>query len=84
MNAVKCRSCGANIIWAVTERGLRIPLDAEPNPTKGNFTVEEETGPDRRYNVLRASRVAPLLDMGQVRYLAHHASCPDGKSWRRK
>lgn len=27
-----CRSCGAAIVWAVTARGVRIPLDAEPNP----------------------------------------------------
>ncbi len=25
-----CRSCGAAIVWAVTENGKRMPLDAKP------------------------------------------------------
>lgn len=25
-----CRSCGAEIVWAVTDSGKRMPVDAEP------------------------------------------------------
>ena len=26
----RCRSCGAEVRWALTERGRRMPLDLEP------------------------------------------------------
>lgn len=80
-----CRSCGASIVWAITERGKRIPLDAEPNAVKGNMVLEVETlivngHPQERW---RARQVAPLLDAAQVRYMPHHATCPQGNQWRR-
>jgi hypothetical protein len=28
--SVTCKSCGAAIVWAQTESGRRMPLDAEP------------------------------------------------------
>lgn len=29
-NKARCKSCGATIIWAKTEKGVPIPLDASP------------------------------------------------------
>lgn len=45
MKTARCKSCRAEIIWAITENGKRIPLDAEPaeRPT-GVFTVVERGG----------------------------------------
>lgn len=41
-----CRSCGAPIVWAITSRGERIPLNPEP-VEEGRFVIEDVEG--RRY-----------------------------------
>lgn len=73
-----CRSCGAAIIWGKTVAGKNMPLDAEPSD-KGNMTISQD-------GVIAAITAAsPLFaDTGAARYLSHHATCPDGKKWRRK
>ena len=37
----KCKSCPAQVIWAVTERGKAMPVDAEPGPG-GNVQLVEQ------------------------------------------
>ena len=75
-----CRSCGAEIRWAVTDNGKRIPLDAEPRDD-GNVHI---------YN-----RVAYVLDVngaaivehrrsGDSLYVSHFATCKDAPKWRSK
>lgn len=81
---VKCRSCGAPIIWAITRRGVRIPLDAVPDLVKGNQVIELDApegidGPQ----TWRARAADTLLDAAQDRYMPHHATCPQGKQWRK-
>lgn len=66
----KCRSCGAPIIWGVTIRGKRIPIDAEPDP-KGNMGLI-----DGRFAVVPSG-------FEGTRFSSHFASCPDAKSFRR-
>ena len=75
--AGSCRSCGAPILWATTEKGKAIPLDAEP-ADNGNV---EFTGN------LDIVRVLGGVDAGVVstpRYTPHHATCPEGAQWRRR
>lgn len=70
-----CRSCGAEIIWAVTELGKRMPLDAEPaeRPT-GLFRIQrEEDGAVRAFSV-----------SGQPVYLSHFATCPHADQHRKE
>ena len=75
-----CRSCGARLLWALTEKGRRIPLDRNPVPT-GNIEIEEtDEGPPM-------SRVVPVLSPGlfpTVRYKSHFATCPNAKRHRRR
>lgn len=80
----KCRSCGAAVLWAITEKGKRIPLDAEPN-MKGNTMIEAETVEENGHMTERfvARIVSPLFDGSKPRYMPHHATCPDAKKWRR-
>ncbi|MFI6819751.1 hypothetical protein ACIBJE_02215 [Micromonospora sp. NPDC050187] len=69
-----CRSCPAQIIWAVTERGKPMPVDAEPTPD-GNVLLEQlPTG--LRARVLPAHRA-----FGRK---SHFASCKDAAKWRRR
>lgn len=80
----KCRSCKAAIIWAITEKGVRIPLDAEPN-LKGNMTFDSVTV-ERDGHMVEENRsraISPLLEPGVTRYMPHHATCPHGDHWRR-
>lgn len=61
------------MIWAVTERGHRIPLDAAPDP-KGTITTIVEG------DVLRALFHQP----GEPRYTTHFATCPNAVAHRKR
>lgn len=84
MNA--CSACRAPILWAITERGKAMPLDAEPDPA-GNVIL---TGEVRRTDHGSAP-VAVVLgntselfgDPDTTRYMPHHASCPEAERFRR-
>lgn len=80
-----CRSCKAPIIWARTKKGRDIPLDAKPSP-QGNMAFVE--GVDHAGNQTRLAvqrKAAPMqAALGlEVLYMPHHATCPQGKEWRR-
>lgn len=77
----KCSSCPAIVIWAETEKGSRMPVDAKPVPN-GNI-----------YLVHRGPRKAPLavhakfdrIDGQKIpKYRAHFASCPNASRHRRR
>lgn len=66
-----CRSCDAQLRWARTEKGRRIPLDFEP------YTGDDPAG----IYVLRDEgelAVAAPLDAfaGEPHYRSHFRSCP--------
>jgi hypothetical protein len=63
----KCRSCGAEIIWAVTKPGGQwIPLDAEPADLRGLY----------RFDNGHANRPPPLR-------MTHFATCPHADEHRK-
>jgi hypothetical protein len=79
--ASHCRSCGAPLLWAVTEKGRRIPLDPDP------YTGDDPRG----LYVLRNGNGAPLAVAttpdafpGEPVYRSHFASCDDPARFRRK
>lgn len=72
MKAGKCRSCGARVVWAVTEHGRRMPLDAEP-VAGGTFTLTTSRG-----ELVATS--TPGVELG---YVSHFATCPQAGAWRR-
>jgi len=69
-----CRSCGATIVWAITDSGKRMPVDAEPDPA-GNLSIWE-SGEGWRVTVVPE-------EWDGLRYRPHFATCPDSESWRR-
>jgi hypothetical protein len=71
-----CRSCGAPVIWTVTERGKRMPVDAEPNP-QGNIRLEQSTGDAPLTAVYMRERTASV-----ELYTSHFATCPQSRQWR--
>lgn len=72
----QCRSCGAEIIWATTENGKRMPLDAEPvAPLTGLFAVDDSTDPPFAVSTA-GERREPL-------YRSHFATCKFADKHRR-
>ncbi len=71
-----CRSCGAPIVWAATERGRRMPLDPGPY-----------TGDDPRGLFVIHSGVALAVPAGAFQgeplFRSHFATCPDAAGRRR-
>lgn len=71
-----CRSCGAEIVWAVTEKGKRAPLDAAP-VDGGTFSLEPGTDSPRAVFVPVEARSGPL-------FVSHYATCPQASNWRKR
>jgi hypothetical protein len=73
----RCRSCQAEIVWAVTDTGKRMPLDAEPvsaaHRPSGLFVLDE--GGEHP--------LAFTLAAGQPLYRSHFATCPNADQHRK-
>ena len=76
-----CRTCGAQIIWAVTAASLRtrrrklIPLDvADDSP--GNIVISGETSDARP--------VAEVVAAGKGTRISHFVTCPNADQHRSK
>lgn len=64
-----CRSCNAPIIWARTDNGRPIPLDAEPSK---RVILDNTHGAD----MIGANVVDTLMP--------HHATCPNAAKHRKR
>lgn len=72
-----CRSCGAEIEWARTEKGKSMPLDADP-VKGGNIVVESRVATDHGMAPL-----AKYVTAGEGDRVSHFATCPEAKEHRR-
>lgn len=84
----KCKSCNAEIRWAVTVKdGKKIPIDADPAREKGNITLQERAGQPPLAVVLDAQGNAPIPSLqpspDAPRYLSHFVTCPQAESFRK-
>lgn len=70
-----CRSCQAEIAWARTTTGGRMPLDAD-QVRDGNVVAQ----PD---GLVRALRSGEEPDPSWPRYRSHFATCPQAGSHRK-
>ena len=68
----KCRSCGAEVVWAVMDSGKRMPFDALRDPENGTHHLERENG-----------RVVAARPKHGGDHVSHFATCPDAKKWRK-
>ena len=73
-----CRSCDAPIIWAITSKGRRMPVDAEPRPD-GNVELIDSGGMMPQ-TVVHAQ---PPLAAENPLHTPHHMTCPQAHEWRR-
>jgi len=79
LKIVHCRSCLAEIVWANSERGNRMPIDAHP-VAGGNLRVI-------RHPIPTVLVVGPTIDLFDpdddgTRYVAHFTTCPDADEHR--
>lgn len=77
-----CRSCPEHIIWTTSvTTGKRMPVNAEPDPDRGNvLLLSGNDGPESR--VLTAAEVMARPTRGGL-YLSHFATCPNARAHRR-
>jgi hypothetical protein len=73
----RCRTCGAEIVWATTEKGKAIPIDATPNLLQGNISLESSADP-------REGPLAKFAKKGESgSYVSHFATCPQASEHRK-
>jgi hypothetical protein len=80
-----CRSCGAEIVWAFTPDGRRMPVDAQP-VDGGNVLLTPAVEPRGAPTAtVVGKRAQPTLfgDDGP-RYVSHFVTCPDAARHRRR
>jgi hypothetical protein len=77
-----CRSCGAPIVWAVTEAtGRRMPID--PEPTSGGNVILSDDNPPVAL-VLPAGQASLFAHgTGADRFTSHFATCPNADAHRK-
>ena len=75
----RCKSCAARIVWAVTELGKRMPVDADPHQA-GNITLLPRPLGAPLAHVLQRYETAEERPL----YRAHFVSCPNARDWRRR
>lgn len=71
-----CELCGADIVWAVTPAGKRMPLDParlEEDDARGNVAVRRDHHGTVQARVLSA---AEPIRAGEWRAVPHFATCP--------
>lgn len=67
-----CRRCGAEMLWGVTAKGKRMPIDLEPRED-GNLAVYRDHAQTLRVRVLAAGEAPQAYER---RGMAHFATCP--------
>lgn len=70
-----CRACKAPIVWALTAKDRRIPLDPTPSATGNIVRTEEKPGVYRAAVVASGSQAAL--------YTAHFVTCPSANRFRK-
>lgn len=78
----KCRACGAHIVWALTDRGKRAPVDAQVYPEDGNMVLWYDDGGDEagrpRVSSVAAFELASGRPVNPRDYRKNHfATCPE-------
>jgi len=76
-----CEACHAPIVWAVTERRQRMPVDANQDIT-GNLVLCFEIDQMGRPTSGQLVVIAPADYVGP-RWLSHFATCPKATLYRR-
>jgi hypothetical protein len=80
LGARRCKSCGALILWTLTEAGKPMPVDFAPS-TDGTVAINVDV--DERGRRVWRSRVAQIGEP-IVRRKSHFATCPNAGKHRKR
>lgn len=75
MKTASCSTCSAPIIWAQTDHGKPMPVDAEP-VANGNIELQQPNDP-------RDPPVAHVVKAGWGTHQSHFSSCPNADQHRK-
>lgn len=78
----RCKSCRADVDWAVTAEGKWMPVDTAPTPD-GNVLLEPRTGQPAIATVLGAAAAQNAAADGKTLRKSHFATCPNSKKHRK-
>ena len=81
MREGRCKSCGARIVWALTDGDKRMPVDAEPS-ARGNIKLVWIPSLNE-YRAVVQRDVKPDNVSKEPLYLSHFASCAQAAQHRR-
>lgn len=74
----KCKACSAPIIWAVTNTGKAIPIDAQP-VANGNVVLFDGPGSGKVLALFGKKAQAGATEL----YASHFATCPASEHFRK-
>lgn len=77
MKTARCRTCGAEIVWARMPSGKLSPFDAGPSPA-GGWGLAEAGGE------VRARRLDRAVESGEAGFVSHFANCGQAEQWRKR
>ena len=82
----ECRSCNAEVLWAVWPSGKRMPVDAvadnRPPPKGGDLVLSLQGG---EFGHLIVHKYDPQRhDAKRNRYTSHFSTCAQADEWRKK
>ncbi len=80
-NVTACRSCGAEIFWAITKTSKRMPIDAVPT-RDGNVEILRN-GDATPWAIVHAEPAGMFDAWAERAHTSHFATCPEADSWRK-
>jgi len=79
MRSARCKSCGAEIVWALTDQDKKMPVDAAP-ADDGNITLNWLPSLNEYRAIVVGARTP---NAHGPRYKSHFATCPDRDKHRK-
>jgi hypothetical protein len=77
-----CNSCRKAVVWARTETGRSMPVDAAPT-REGNLLLTRSQG-FARVSVCKGSILESAIRGKLPLRTSHFATCPDADTWRKR
>lgn len=76
----ECRSCQAPIVWVITEKGRKMPVDVAPSDDGRFRKVRVEANGDKLVHFVKDSEME--ANTAKL-YASHFQTCPEAKEWKR-
>lgn len=78
-----CRSCGAPVLWTITVKGKRHPVDPDPHPDGTIKLVAGVAGAAPKSYVMAGLDLVAMREGRTPLHRSHFATCPHAAQHRR-